>query len=58
MSIYKRLWSTADGKVFEVTLCYLDEDGATWVTYRNLQTKETYNCLRDAFVSRFFEQVT
>jgi hypothetical protein len=53
LSNYKQLWTTADGKEFEVTQCYMDDDGATWVDYRNLQTNETYNCLRDAFVARF-----
>lgn len=52
----KSIWTTSDGKLFAVTDVYLDSDGATWVNYTNTQTDQKYNCLRDAFVSRFTKQ--
>lgn len=57
MSRYQTVWTTSDGKEFEVTRVYMDEDGQTWVNYRNLKTHQTYICLRDAFVERFTQQV-
>lgn len=51
------LWTTVDGKQFEITAFYRDPtDGrcpGTWVHYRNIETGQEYNCLYDAFTSRF-----
>jgi hypothetical protein len=39
-------------KTFQITgLALKDED--PWVTYINTQTKESYSCRQEAFLSRF-----
>ena len=39
-------------KTFQITGLEL-KDGDPWVTYINTQTKESYSCRQEAFLSRF-----
>jgi hypothetical protein len=39
-------------KTFQVTVLEL-KDGDPWVSYINIQTKESYSCRQEAFLSRF-----
>jgi hypothetical protein len=41
-----------DNKTFQVTGLELN-DGDPWVSYINTQTKESYSCRQEAFLSRF-----
>ena len=41
-----------DNKTFQVTVLEL-KDGDPWVSYINTQTKESYSCRQEAFLSRF-----
>ena len=46
------IWTSADLTQFNVTSVVDKEDG-TWVYYVNSATGQEYNCLVDAFLSRF-----
>jgi hypothetical protein len=54
-------WTSTDNKEFEITEIYRDptdgRDAGTWVHYRNVKTGQEYNCLYDAFMSRFIKTV-
>ena len=39
-------------KTFQITVLEL-KDGDPWVSYINIQTKESYSCRQEAFLSRF-----
>jgi gentisate 1,2-dioxygenase len=45
-------WVSSDMTLFNVTSVVDKEDG-TWVYYNNPATGQEYNCLIDAFLSRF-----
>jgi hypothetical protein len=47
----KQLYRGGD-KTFQVTGLEL-KDGDLWVAYINTQTKESYSCRQEAFLSRF-----
>lgn len=57
----KHKYTSTDSTVFEVTALYRDPtDGrsaGTWIHYRNIETGQEYNCLIDAFLSRFTKTV-
>ena len=45
-------WSGADGKLFTVIHVVQDQEGHTWVHYRNQQGQE-FSCYQESFLSRF-----
>lgn len=50
----RELYRTHDNTVFELLNTYCpNEESDAWVTYRNVKTKEEYNCRKEAFLSRF-----
>lgn len=54
----KELWTTADGKEFEIIAEYCpNEENDVWVEYINVKTKQKYNCRKAAFLMRTSRQV-
>jgi hypothetical protein len=46
-------WETID-KTFVVEDVKINDEG-TWIYYKNIDTGEQYNCLVDAFLSKFIQ---
>jgi len=49
------IWASLD-KTFKVT-DVIESDTGIWVHYFNIKTNQTYNCLIDAFKSRFTKDI-
>lgn len=48
-------WSSTEGRVFTVLHVIRDEQGHTWVHYRNQDGNE-FSCYQESFLSRFRQQ--
>jgi hypothetical protein len=49
-------WASNDSKEFKIEKLE-HKDTGVWVYYQNVKTNQQYNCLVEAFVARFKEQL-